>query len=199
MQQTDGTFLQLTIRVLFVCTANQCRSPMAKALFRAHLQARGCDAEVASAGSLAPGIEPPEEVVDVMADFDIDITDHRSRMLSSQLVAQADLVVTMTRQQLVDIVTTAGDAWTRCFTLTDLVRRAEIAGSPGPSESFPAWVRRLHGARARSSLLSLDLGDDIDDPMNGRRSAYSRTAEEIDDLIGRLAKLVCPTEGTAFA
>ncbi len=172
---------------------------MAKALFRSHLQARGCDAEVASAGSLAPGIKPPDEVVDVMADFDIDITDHRSRMLSSELVSKADLVVTMTRQQLIEIVTTAGDAWTRCFTLTDLVRRAETAGSPAASETFPAWVRRLHGARARSSLLSLDLSDDINDPMNGRRSAYSRTAEEIDDLVGRLAKLVCPTDVTASA
>lgn len=168
---------------------------MAKALFRSHLEERGCDAEVASAGSFRPGIEPPEDVVDVMADRDIDISDHRSRMLSTDLVDQADLVVTMTRQQLIEIVTTAGDAWTHCFTLTDLVRRAETAGPPGPSESFPAWVRRLHGARARASLLSLDLNGDINDPMNGRRSAFSRTAEEIDDLVGRLAKLICPRDG----
>lgn len=168
---------------------------MAKALFRAHLQERNCDAEVASAGSLAPGVEPPEEVVEVMADYDIDISGHRSRMLSPDLVEKADLVVTMTRQQLIEIVTTAGDGWTRCFTLNDLVRRAETAGPPGSTESFPTWVRRLQGARARSSLLSLDLDDDINDPMNGRRSAYSRTAEEIDDLVGRLAELVCPTDG----
>lgn len=170
---------------------------MAKALFRFHLQERGCDAEVASAGSLRPGIEPPEDVVDVMADHDIDITGHRSRMLSAELVARADLVATMTRQQLIEVVTTAGDGWTRCFTLTDLVRRAETAGPPAATESIQAWVRRLHSIRSRSSLLSLDLNDDINDPMNGRRSAFSRTAEELDDLVGRLAKLICPTDGAA--
>lgn len=169
---------------------------MAKALFRSRLQELGCDAVVASAGSVAAGIEPPEEVVEVMAGYGIDITGHRSRMLSSELVAHADLVVTMTRQHLIEVVTEAGDAWTRCFTLADLVRRAETAGPPVAGESIPAWVRRLHGARARSSLLSLDLSDDINDPMSGRRPAFDRTAEEIDDLVGRLAKRVCPNGGS---
>ncbi len=172
---------------------------MAKALFRAHLQERGCDAEVASAGSLAAGVEPPEEVVEVMADHGIDIGGHRSRMLSPQLVAQADLVITMTRQQLIEVVTEAGAGWTRCFTLSDLVSRAETVGPMAAHESIQVWVRRLHGNRARFSLLSLDLGGDIPDPMGGRRSAFSRTAEEIDDLVGRLAKLVCPTGGRAPA
>jgi protein-tyrosine-phosphatase len=170
---------------------------MAKALFRARLQGRGCDVVVASAGFLTAGIEPPEGVVEVMADYGIDITGHRSRTLTPELIDHADLVITMTRQQLIEVVTEAGDAWTRCFTLNDLVRRAETAGPPAAGESIPTWVRRLHGARSRSSLLSLDLADDIADPMNGRRWAFTRTAEEIDDLVGRLAKLVCPAGGRA--
>jgi protein-tyrosine-phosphatase len=165
---------------------------MAKALFRMRLQGRGCDAEVASAGSLTPGVEPPAEVVEVMAGYGIDISGHRSRILSPELVAQADLVATMTRQQLIELVAQAGSAWTRCFTLTDLVRRAEAVGPPGPDEPIEGWVRRLHSARSRTSLLSLDLSDDINDPMNGRRSAFARVADEIDDLVGRLAKVVCP-------
>ena len=166
---------------------------MAKALFRAHLQGRGCDALVASAGYLTEGVAPPQEVAAAMAEYGIDITAHRSRVLTPELVGQADLVITMTRQQLIEVVTAAGTAWTRCFTLNDLVRRAETAGPPSEDESIEAWTQRLHGARTRSSLLGLDLSDDIADPMGGRRSAYSRTAEEIDDLVGRLAKLVCPT------
>ncbi len=170
---------------------------MAKAFFRARLAERACDAMVASAGFLTPGVEPAQEVIEVMEDHGIDITGHRSRQVSAALVAQADLVATMTRQHLIEIATMVDDAWTRCFTLADLVQRAEAVGPRAADESIQAWVRRLHGARARSSLLSLDLGDDIADPMNGRRSAFSRTAEEIDDLVGRLAGLVCPTGRSA--
>lgn len=90
-------------------------------------------------------------------------------------------------------MTLAGDAWTRCFTLTDLVRRAEAVGPLPGDLALRAWVHRVHGNRPRSSLLSLDLGDDIDDPMGERRSAYSRTAHQIDDLVGRLAALLVPS------
>ncbi|MDQ6946033.1 MAG: hypothetical protein M3256_07110 [Actinomycetota bacterium] len=152
---------------------------MAKAFLRARLQDRGCDAVVASAGFLTPGVKPPEEVVDAMEDHGIDLTGHRSRQVTAELVAGADLVATMTRQQLVEVVTMAGDWWSRCFTLTDLVRRAETAGPPSAGEPVQAWVRRLHSARSRTSLLSLDLDDDIADPMNSRRSAYSRRRSTI--------------------
>ena len=165
---------------------------MAKGFFRARCAALGCEVTVASAGSLGEGVGPPEEVIEVMAHRDIDISTHCSRLLSPELVRAADVVVGMARQHLIEVITLAPDAWERCFTLVDLVRRGEAMGRREESDELAAWVRRVQGGRSRSSLLALDLGDDIDDPMGGRPVVFERVADRLDDLVTRLATLLCP-------
>lgn len=187
------------IRVLFVCTANQCRSPMAKGLFRARMKERSCAPQVASAGFVGDGVYPPTEVIDVMARRGVDLGRHRSRIITTALVRQSDVVITMTRQQLLDVAVMVGDDWSRCFTFSDVIGRGEAVGPLRTGESPATWVRQLHSGRSRASLLSLDLAGDIADPINGRRSAFNRTADQLDDLVGRLVDLVCPAGGPAPA
>lgn len=170
---------------------------MAEGLFRLRAAEAGRVPEVASAGFLPGGVPVPEEVEDVMSARGVDMKDHRSRTLNRLLVDQADLVLTMTRQHLLDVVVEVADRWTRCFTLVDALRRAEVIGPPLVGTDPARWVRQLHGGRTRSSLLSLDLADDITDPMNGRRSGYQRTAEEIDGLVTRLVTLTAPVMAAA--
>ncbi len=82
--------------VVFVCTGNVCRSPMAEYLLRAHPEL-GPGWEVCSAGLAAAfGVPASREAVDVMREKQIDITAHSSRPLSTELVAAAELVVVMT-------------------------------------------------------------------------------------------------------
>jgi len=82
--------------IVFVCTGNVCRSPMAEYLLRAH-PGLGPGWDVCSAGLAAVlGIPASREAVDVMREKGIDITAHCSRPLSTELVAAAELVVVMT-------------------------------------------------------------------------------------------------------
>ena len=84
--------------VVFVCTGNTCRSPMAEALMRAALKRRGVTATVLSAGLSVGGEAAAEHAVTVMAELGLDITRHRSRPLTREMMAAADYIVVMTAE-----------------------------------------------------------------------------------------------------
>ncbi len=85
--------------ILFVCTANICRSPMAEALFADWVKRNRPPGEwhVASAGTWAEdGLPASENAVTVMAERGLDLARHRSRAVSEPLLARASLVLCMT-------------------------------------------------------------------------------------------------------
>lgn len=82
--------------VVFVCTGNTCRSPMAEALMRAELSRRGVSAAVTSAGLSAMGEPAADHAVTVMEECGLNITRHRSRPLTRELADTADRIVVMT-------------------------------------------------------------------------------------------------------
>ncbi len=93
--------------VLFVCTGNTCRSPMAEGVFRQLVAERlGCspsDVEdrgirIVSAGTAAMmGSPASREAVQVMRSMEIDIANHESQPLSEPLIKHADWILAMTR------------------------------------------------------------------------------------------------------
>ena len=86
------------MKILFVCTENICRSPMAAAYFT-HLcrKAERNDIAVLSAGTFAGnGIPASENAAKVMADYNIDLKNHRSKILTRELVENIDHIFTMT-------------------------------------------------------------------------------------------------------
>lgn len=82
--------------IVFVCTGNTCRSPMAEALMRAELAKRGVSAAVTSAGLAAAGEPAADHAVTVMEECGLNITRHRSRPLTKELADAADHLVVMT-------------------------------------------------------------------------------------------------------
>lgn len=84
-------------RLLFVCTGNTCRSPMAEAIARDRAARRGLDVEVHSAGLMTgPGSPAAEHARRLAADRGLDLGPHRSSVLTPDLLAMSDLVLGMT-------------------------------------------------------------------------------------------------------
>ncbi len=83
-------------KVLFVCTGNVCRSPMAEGLYRA-LTKGDPEVQVGSAGiSAVDGLTPSEYSVLVMRKSGIDISRQRSRQLTPRMVSEATHIFVMT-------------------------------------------------------------------------------------------------------
>src|SRR5574342_215426 len=84
--------------ILFVCTGNQYRSPIAAEAFRDQLVQDGRDVEwvVNSAGTwTSPGEYPPQEAVDLARLHGLEIRRHKTRTLTANLLAESDLVIVM--------------------------------------------------------------------------------------------------------
>jgi protein-tyrosine-phosphatase len=88
-----------TTRILLVCTGNICRSPLAAALLERALAERGtAGLDVSSAGTGAwDGAPVSEGAYLVGLERGLDLSGHRARLLTRELVEQADLVLTMAR------------------------------------------------------------------------------------------------------
>ena len=91
--------------VVFVCTGNICRSPMAEFIFRRHLASRP-DWATCSAGVMAGyGIPASRYAVKAVKELAIDLRPHRSQPMSGELVDDAAIIVVMTaghREELID-------------------------------------------------------------------------------------------------
>jgi len=80
------------VSVLFVCTGNTCRSPFAEAVARR--EGHG-DAESAGLGAYA-GDRSPEDAIVVARELGYDLSSHRARRLTEEMLERADVVVGMT-------------------------------------------------------------------------------------------------------
>jgi protein-tyrosine-phosphatase len=85
------------MKILFVCTGNTCRSPLAEAIARKIAIDRGlADLEVASAGTSAwDGAAASDGALLVGMEHGLDLSHHRAQLLSRELVAASDVVLAM--------------------------------------------------------------------------------------------------------
>jgi protein-tyrosine phosphatase len=175
------------IDILIVCTANRCRSPMAEALLRRRLEERRVPALIGSAGFMEAGIPATEDAVATMAEDGYDLDDHRSRIVTADMVIGADLILTMSREHAIELAVMVPDAWPKLFQLTDLVRRAESIASRRRGRALSLWLEEVGKGRTRAELITGSREDDIADPVGQPRQQYDRTKRLLDDLLTKVA------------
>ncbi len=110
-------------QVLLVCTGNICRSPLGEALLRRTLKERGIEGiDVASAGTGAwDGAPASEGAYLVGLERGLDLSGHRARLLTRELVEEADLILTMARHHRARVDELGGEG--RVFVLGEYAGR----------------------------------------------------------------------------
>jgi protein-tyrosine-phosphatase len=146
--------------LLFVCTGNTCRSPIAAAIARQVAEERGLsDLEIASAGTSAAEGQPASDgAVLVALERQLDLTTHRARQLTPEHVDAADLILVMGPHHL---------------------ERVEALGGAGKAYLLTAYSSR--GAESRA--VSDPFGGDLE----VYRAAVDELDGEIRRAVDRLA------------
>ncbi|MCO1595047.1 low molecular weight phosphatase family protein [Micromonospora sp. RHAY321] len=180
-------------RVLFVCHANLCRSPMAEYLARRMLADR--PVIVASAGTDAvDGLGMHPYAMEIAAESGADAAEFRSRGLRPEYLADATLVLTATRRQRSVCTALAPAALHRTFTLRQFGRLAAAAEPPAEMADDPLRAAIAAAARARGRLQpAAPDADDLRDPIGGTAADFRRCAEEIERSLRPLAALIGAT------
>jgi protein-tyrosine-phosphatase len=125
----------MTHSVLFVCTANICRSPMAMGLMLAKVQGSADEWNIASAGVWAdPGYPPAVNTLRVLEARGIELRAHRSRQITPEMVHAHELILVMERNHKEALRAAFPEKAGRIFLLTEMVdRRDDIVDPIGGS------------------------------------------------------------------
>ncbi|HHT74268.1 MAG TPA: low molecular weight protein arginine phosphatase [Firmicutes bacterium] len=111
--------------VLFVCTGNTCRSPMAAALLKHYAQEAGIEVRTASAGLGAfTGDSASEHALKAMSELGLDLSGHRSRKFHTALAEEFDLILVMTEGHKRQLLQAAPELAEKVFLVQEYSRAA---------------------------------------------------------------------------
>ncbi len=155
--------------IVMVCTGNTCRSPMAEGILNSILNHRGEDAIVVSSAGIS-GLEdhPASQIaVEAAGHWGVDISAHRSKGLTLDMIKSADLLLAMSPEHV------------------EYILRLE-----------PAAAKKTFLIKAFPRPYS-PAQEGVDDPIGGFLDQYNRTYLELDDVIRRAASEILKMASSA--
>lgn len=180
------------MRILFVCTGNTCRSPMAEGILRKLAAERKLEVEVSSAGVAAvDGIPISKHARGVLADQGIQ-DELSSKRLSAELVSWADIILTLTGAHRRYVIQSFPEAMEKTYILKEYVaedtEQTELRELMAEFEMNKAIGQELEPARLERlrELYQAMPGYDVSDPFGGSREDYDIVAQEITEAIHKL-------------
>ncbi|MFS2242870.1 low molecular weight phosphatase family protein [Microbacterium sp. OR16] len=187
--------------LLFVCTGNICRSPMAEVILRARLDALGVGVHSAGTHALVGHSMTPEA-----ADLAIgagarpaDAAAHTARFLTEPMLRDADLVLTMTRRHRSHAVSLMPGRVRSTFTVREFAQlasalsddeiRAAAAAVPGGGRArISGALAALTANRAHGAAQSAD--DDVVDPYRRPQEVYDEATAQLGPALAEVERFV---------
>ena len=174
-----------TKKILFVCTGNTCRSPMAQVM-AAHLFGPGY--EIISAGLMAmPNSAASAHAVAVMKERQLNLTGHKAQPVTEILVKESDLILAMTPSHKTAISKlTVANVWT----LTEYANADENAvdGDTGRNKDGGESGIEVPGNRIFDAEPPVS---GVSDPFGGDIEVYRKCAGEIYCLLEKVLARIC--------
>jgi protein-tyrosine-phosphatase len=145
-------------RILFVCTGNTCRSPMAEGILKKMLKEKKIDfIQVSSAGTNSWGSRPASlSALEISASSGIDLKIHLSRRITREILEETDLVLVMSKDHLDYVRELNKDLLNKSFLLKAFPRRSD-------DNSF--WIK---------------------DPIGGTKDDYKNCFFDLNESIKRI-------------
>jgi protein-tyrosine-phosphatase len=152
-------------KVLFVCTGNTCRSPMAEGILKSALKKKGVrHVDVSSAGTHGLHFAPASVFgAQIAKQKGVDLFRHRSRELTADMIKGANLILVMAQEHLDHISRIAPNAVNKTFLLRTFAR-----------------------VRGASNRGGEEIDPSVKDPIGGSLEEYQRSFSEIETEIERI-------------
>ena len=162
---------------------------MAESLFNHHAEQQGLAMKAHSSGTDAiPGNQATDLAIEVLAERNIDLANHKAQTLTSHQIMDSNIVIAMTRQHEAAVAKKDPQARSRTFLAGEKPRIGNQMGPLGSAE-IKEWLMTLHKARG-GHMTSGRLSDEISDPWGYPKDVYEQTARKLESYILHIVRLL---------